>query len=318
MGDDPVWVHPLYHNSLSGCHTGVTKTCMTISEWFYCLNLAHHVQAYITSCHVCQLLKSGKRFDRPFHKRINLNVLSLTKVSMDIKEMPSAISKTGKPCKFLLVLLCKTSNFVVLVPLQSTTAGDICTAIKRDFIAHYRPPNCIICNQDPAFMSNLTSYFASQLGFKLYTVGITNHKSLLAEHGIKTLSNLLKNIMWHIEGSWTNYLDEAMFMYNPFLTLNLDGLSPFELVFGHQANIIPEMELKPTAPIPVSYRQYLTTLQKQLSFLCKHIQCYRDNRQDVLNQDKTPHGYLVGQLVSLYMPSGAVLQTQSRKYHVNL
>ena len=49
-----------YHNSLSGCHTGVTKTYMTISEWFYCPNLAHHVQAYITSCHVCQLLKGGK------------------------------------------------------------------------------------------------------------------------------------------------------------------------------------------------------------------------------------------------------------------
>ena len=162
-------------------------------------------------------------------------------------------------------------------------------------------------------MSNLTSYFASQLGFKLYTIGVTNHKSLLAEHGIKSLSNLLKNVMWHTEGSWTDYLDEAMFTYNSFLTPNLDGLSPFELVFGHQANIIPDMELKPTAPIPVSYRQYLTTLQKQLSFLHKHIQCYRDNRQDVLNQDKTPHGYLVGQLVYLYMPSGAVLQTGSRK-----
>ena len=34
---------------------------------------------------MCQLLKAGPRFDRPYQKRININVPALTKISMDIK-----------------------------------------------------------------------------------------------------------------------------------------------------------------------------------------------------------------------------------------
>ena len=114
-----------YHASLVGCHTGVTKCYMTISDHFYCLNLAHHIRVYITGCHICQLLKAGKRFDRPFHKQINLNVPALTKVSMDIKEMPCTFEG-----RYMLVLLCKPSNFMVLAPLKSTRATEICDAIK--------------------------------------------------------------------------------------------------------------------------------------------------------------------------------------------
>ena len=78
-----------YHTSVSGCHTGITKCYLTISDRFYCLNLAHHIRAYIRGCHVCQLLKAGHKFDCPFHKQINLNTPALTEVSMDIKDMPS-------------------------------------------------------------------------------------------------------------------------------------------------------------------------------------------------------------------------------------
>ena len=40
--------------------------------------------AYMNGCHICQLHKKGPSFNRPFQKRINLNVPALTKISMDI------------------------------------------------------------------------------------------------------------------------------------------------------------------------------------------------------------------------------------------
>ena len=136
---------------------------------------------------MCQLLKAGKHFDHLFQRQININVPVLMKVSMDIKEMPFL--------GHMLVLLCKTSNFVVLASLKSTKVVDVCKVIKMNFTAHYGPPECIICDQDPAFMLNLTGYFTKHFGFKIYTVGATNYKSLLAEHGIKSLSSLLRNVM---------------------------------------------------------------------------------------------------------------------------
>ena len=300
-----------YHTLVSGCHTGITKCYLTISDRFYCPNLAHHMRAYITGCHVCQLLK-GRKFDHQFHKWVNINTPALTKVSMDIKDMPSTKAEDNSQWKYMLVLLCETSNFVVLSPLKMCTAIEVCKVIKHNFIDHYGPPECITCDQDPAFMSKLTTYSVQQFGFKLYTVGVTNHKSLLAEHGIKSLSNLLKNIMWQTGGSWIHYLDEVMLTYNSFSTPNLDGLSPFELVYGCQAKIIPDLELTPKVPIAVTYHEYMEKLRKQLTFLCKHIQKFKEARTEMINKDKTAHGFMVGQLVYLYLPSGVVL-TGSRK-----
>ena len=57
-----------YHASFKGSHTGITKCYMTINQQYYIPNLAHYICAYITGCHVCQLLKAGPRFNRP-HQR---------------------------------------------------------------------------------------------------------------------------------------------------------------------------------------------------------------------------------------------------------
>ena len=37
-----------YHSSVLGGHTGITKCYHTISQWFYCPNLAENLRAYIT------------------------------------------------------------------------------------------------------------------------------------------------------------------------------------------------------------------------------------------------------------------------------
>ena len=51
-----------YHSSILGGHTGITKCYHTISQRFYCPNLAENFRAYITGCHLCQRFKKGKDF----------------------------------------------------------------------------------------------------------------------------------------------------------------------------------------------------------------------------------------------------------------
>ena len=148
-----------YRSSLVGGHAGITKCYLTISKHFYCPNLSNHIRAYITGCHICQLLKAGSRFDRPYQEHININVPALMKISMDIKYMPVTPASSGKPWKYLLILLCEVLNFVILSPLRTTTTPKICKAIKHDFIARYGLPECIICEQDAAFTSHLMAYF---------------------------------------------------------------------------------------------------------------------------------------------------------------
>ena len=310
----------LYHSTLSGGHAGVTKCYLTISQRFYCPNLASHIRAYITGCHVCQLLKTGPRFNRPHQKRVNINTPAMSKISMDIKHMPSVDTgkrdEKGNPIcwKYMLVLLCEISNFVVLTPLKSTKTNEICEAISHSLIRNFGNPVCIICDQDPAFTSYLFTYFTRQKGIRIYTVGVTNHKSLLAEHGIKSLSEIIKSYMYQGNGPWTWFVDDAMCSYNWSASPNLGGLCPHELVFTNKPRLYPALEVKPDAPIAGTHREYKIKLDKDNARLRMFLQKFRDERHDIMNRDRELHGFQVGEIVYLYMPSGAVLQTGTRKF----
>ena len=217
-----------YHSSILGGHTGITKCYHIIMQRFYCPNLAENLRAYITGCHVCQMFKKGKDFKRPYQKRINLNVLVMTKISMDIKQMP-----VNKGYSHILVLLCEVINYMVALPLVSTRTPHILDAFQRGYLAYFGPPTHLVCDQDPAFTSSLMEAFVTQLNIKVILVSPTNHQSLRAEHGIESLSGLLVkhlSTVW----SWHSVLPYSMLCNNGYLSPNLNGYSPYELVFGHK------------------------------------------------------------------------------------
>ena len=172
----------MYHSSAMHGHVGITKCYQTISQRFYCPNLAEQLRAYITGCHVCQLFKKGKKFDRPFQKRVNINVPAMTKISMDIKHMTASHGYS-----YILVLLCEVSNYMVAIPLHSTKTPHILQVLQKGYVAYFGPPTHIVCDQDPTFTSSLMETFTEQLNIKMIMVSPTNHKSLLAEHGIKSI-----------------------------------------------------------------------------------------------------------------------------------
>ena len=177
-----------YHTSLLGGYSGITKCYQTLKQRIYCPNLPYYVRLYIISCHICQLFKGSKKFDRPLMRRFyDINTPTMTNISMDIKHMPPFKS----PYKYILVLLCDISNFLVAASMKKAIAEEVCSILFDNFMAYYTVPMRIICDQDPAFMSSLCQWFFKAYGIQLVTVSPTNHKSLQAEHGIKSLSNIL-------------------------------------------------------------------------------------------------------------------------------
>ena len=127
----------LFHSLILGGHMGMSKSILTLQQRFYCPNLAYHVRMYIISCHVCQTFKHHKRFDRPLNRRIiDINAPTLTHISMDIKHMPPSKEKF----LYILVLLCKASNFIVAAPMKTATAPKICNTIMNHFIGYFGTP----------------------------------------------------------------------------------------------------------------------------------------------------------------------------------
>ena len=299
-----------YHTSLLGGHSGITKCYQTLKQRIYCPNLPYYVRLYIISCHICQLFKGSKKFDRPLMRRFyDINTLTMTNISMDIKHMPPSKS----PYKYILVLLCDISNFLVAMPMKKATAEEVCSILFDNFIAYYAVPKRIICDQDPAFMSSLCQWFFKAYGIQLITVSPTNHKSLQAEHGIKSLSNILMKHPSGLGDDWHLYTRPAMLTYNTYNTPNLDNLSPFELALGRKPILVPRLENIPHVPVTGTFAKAKQIHEQRLKYLREKLQKFRDSRLALQNKDKEFHGYTVGQIVYMYHPRGSLLQTASKK-----
>ena len=294
-----------YHSSILGGHTCITKCYHTISQRFYCANMAENLRAYITGCHVCQMFKKGKDFKRPYQKRINLNVPAMTKISMDITQMP-----VNKGYSHILVLLCEVTNYMVALPLMHYPPYSRCIP-KRIF--SFGPPTYEVCDQDLAFTSSLIEAFVTQLNIKVILVSPTNHQSLQAEHGIKSLSGLLVkhlSTVW----SWHSVLPYSMLCYNGYSSPNLNGYSPYELVFGHKMTLSHELEIKVDTVLSGTFKDYYEKLRKNLG---KRLQKFRSQRLDMLNKDSEYQAFEVGQIVYMYQAKGSIVETGSRKIKCN-
>ena len=300
-----------YHSTLIGGHQGITKTLNTLSSRFYCPRMADFIRAYIVGCHICQLYKNCKRFNNQFQYRAyDISTPALTNVSMDIKYMPTS----SKRYKFLLVLLCEVSNFIVTHPMSEISSTHVCTILVDNFIAYFSTPVRIICDQDPSFLSSSSQYCFQQYGIKLVTVSPTNHRSLQAEHGIKSLINL---IMKHLSGfgkNWHLFAKPCMIAYNSYASPNLAGYSPFELVMGRKTHIAPIFEVIPPIPVTGTFAQAKDLLDKKLQYFREMLRKFRDKRYEALNKNKEFKGYTSGQIVYLFFPGHSLLHTGNKKF----
>ena len=174
----------LYHTSLFTGHQGVVKTYLTMKDKFFILNLMQYLRSFIKGCHVCQLSRSNKLPTRQLQPQIYLNYKPLSKLSMDLKVMP----RSQKGHKFILCIIDEMMNYLITVPIYRSRSQEVGEALIEHVISKFCAPDCIIMDQDSAFMSNLMNYLFRKLNIKIITVALYNHQSLQAEHGIKTLS----------------------------------------------------------------------------------------------------------------------------------
>ena len=92
--------------------------------------------------------------------------------------------------------------------MRSEEIGKI---LINSVFSKYCVPDYIIMDLDSVFMSLLMSYLFKKLGIKMKTVAPYNHQSLQAEHGIKSLSNILTKHLITSGDMWIDYLPFATF-----------------------------------------------------------------------------------------------------------
>ena len=177
----------------------------------------------------------------------------------------------------------------------------------------YCIPDCIIMDQDSAFMSSLMNYLFTKFNIKIKMVAPYNHQSLQVEHGIKSLSTILTKHLTSLGQMWPKYLSLSTFAYNTFNTPNLVNYSPYELVFGRKLKILLNLETTPDIKVSGSFKEYYKLLNKRIKHLHEIIQNFKSKRLAMINKDRMFFQYNSRDLVYIISSLTSQLWMASRK-----
>ena len=299
----------LYHASLFAGYQGSVKTYLTIRDKFFIPGLMHYLRSFLKGCHIFQLVRNDKPPTRQLQTRINLNYRPSSRLSMDLKVMP----KSQKGHRYILCVINEVTNYLITVPLYQARSEEVREALIEHVITKYCTPDYMIMDQDSAFMSSLMNILFKKLGIKIKTVGSYNHQSLQAEHGIKSLSNILTKYLTGQGQTWHEYLSIATFAYNIFNSPNLCNYLLHELVFGRRPKILLNLETDLDIKVSGTYKDYYTLLNKRLHYLQNLLQNFRMKCLTFINKDREYFQYKSGDLVYLISPLTTQLRTASRK-----
>ena len=161
----------LYHTSLFAGHQAVVKMYLTMRDKFLILNLMHYLRSFIKGCQLCQLSRSDKLPTRQLQPQIYLNYRPLSKLSLDLKVMP----RSQKGHKFILCIIDEMTNYLITVHFHHSKS-EVGEALIEYVISKFCAPNCIIMDQDSAFMSTLMDYIFRKLNIKIMTIAPYNHQ----------------------------------------------------------------------------------------------------------------------------------------------
>ena len=236
------------------------KTYLTIGNNFFILGLMHYLHSFIKGSHIYQLARKDKPPTRQLQTRIYLNKRPLLRLSMGLKVMP----KSFKGHRFILCVIDEVRNYMITAPIYQSRLEEIGEALIENVISKYCVPDYIIMDLDSTFMLTLMNYLHKRFGITIKMIAPFNHQSLQAEHGIKSLSNILTKHLADHGQIWPKYLPLATLAYNTFNSLNLDNYSPYKLVFGRKPKLLLDLETNPDVKVLGTYKDYFTLLNERL------------------------------------------------------
>ena len=309
-----------YHDSLMGCHQGISKTYVTIRRKFYIPNLYDRLSAFIRSCAICQQRKvpQARDIEQPYEPRIFQNYEPFSEIHIDIKHMyPST-----EGFSYLMVCMCVQTRFLMAFPLRRVDAVSVAEMLLQRVVLLFGVPKKIVTDQGKCFTSQVFMYLLRTLKIQPTIISPENHGSLVVERGIQTLSRLLLSHLEDHGKSWALYIQAACFAYNSFAHTLLGGFSPFELVFLRQPPDFLNLIHLPEDSVPVNYEQYVSTLKTRMRTVGNTLLDLQTKQQVSQAQQhvqtlRKKTTYTLGQLIYFLMPNLSNLQTGTRAFKVH-
>ena len=303
-----------YHAPLLAGHPGVMKLYETIRKKYYFPAMLTLIRQFVQSCIECQTMKGKEETPQVHYPRIPLDARPMARLSMDVKDMPTAMLGF----KHILVCTCEFTNWVEAIPIVNQEAATIAEAFFFRIICKYGTPRAVICDEGPAFTSQLMKMYFHAMNIKPYYISPMNHGSNRTERYIRTLSDILCKNLAGTGSNWPLFVLPSCWAMNT-LTSHVTGYSPYEMVYHQKPPDLFNFDYFPdTAGLSVTTKTYLELMKSRKEVMDDLSKNRKINEKETLlinEKRKFPDatGFAVGDLVLIHHPYASNLQSGSKK-----
>ena len=212
---------------------------------------------------------------------------------------PLTITTTGN--KYVLTFQDHLTKFSKAIPLDNQEAATVAKAFVTKIIVEYGIPEKILTDQGTNFTSEMFKNVCKLLKIdKIQTTAYHPESNGALERSHRTLAEYLRHYINEEQTDWDEWLPYAMFTYNT-TPHTVTGFTPFELVYGHRANLPTALTKPPKTTY--SYDDYAKELRERLRATSKvareHAQQSKEQAKKQYDKKIKKETFTVGDKVLL-------------------
>jgi len=214
-------------------HVGITKCAEALRRDYYWPGMELEVRLTINSCKWCQQRKCVNVGQQP-ERQTTIVGFPFAKIALDITG-PLPPSRNGY--RYILGIIDYFSKFPMLVPLRTTDAKTVASAVYRRWISVFGAPYSIHTDRGTSFESDLFRELCNTMGIqKTKTAPYYPQSDGLIERLFRTTKDMIFSTMRTYNTEWCEVL--------PVVEMGLRGtvqsttkVAPFEVLFGRSMRL---------------------------------------------------------------------------------
>ena len=248
-----------FHTDLISGHSGVARTYKRIINYYKWKNMRADIAGFIKTCPSCQRNKKDSHRKKAPMELTTTSSRPFEKLSIDVVG-PYPPSDLGN--RFVITAQDDLTRFAFLIPTENHEAATVADALVEHIFSKFGIPDTILTDRGTEFLSKLMKRFTTLYGIKHNLCTAYHPESngaLERSHGVLHL--YLRHYINNNQTNWDKFINMSMFAYNTSVNRNT-GFTPYELLFGHIANV-PSLFLRKPKLI-YGYEDYVAELKQRL------------------------------------------------------
>ncbi|KAH9633903.1 hypothetical protein HF086_009716 [Spodoptera exigua] len=239
----------------------VSPSQMTRRAFVRELGLEEDIKNYVQKCEKCQKEKYSRYTKEPMTITTTATE-AFQKIFMDVV---GPLERDEENFSYILTIQCELTKYIEAYPMKTKSTKEVAEKFVNNFILRFGIPEIIATDRGTEFISTTFQEVCNLLHINKLTSTAYHHQSIGAlENSHKSLGTYLRIQTDNHSGHWSKWIAYWCFAYNTSVHTETK-FTPFELVFGKQANLPSNLTIHPepiynheSYPLELKYRLQLS------------------------------------------------------------